>query len=81
MTIFDAKKDATCFSGVQEIIVCRLKSGEWFSTTELYRACSMRVKRELLHAVLKELLQNRVLVMRVLNRNGRVTNEFKRAKA
>jgi hypothetical protein len=41
----------------------------------------MRVKRELLHAVLKELLQNRVLVMRVLNRNGRVTNEFKRAKA
>lgn len=81
MTIFDAKRDATCFSGVQEIILCRLNSGEWASTTELYRACSMRVRRELLHAVLKELLQKRVLVMRLLNRNGRVTNEFKKAKA
>lgn len=80
MTIFDAKKDTTCFSGVEKIIACRLNPGEWVSTTELYRACSMRVKRELLHSVLKELLKKRVVVMRVMNRNGRVTNEFKRNK-
>ena len=81
MTIFDKKKDASCFSGVHEILIDRFKADEWVSTTELYRACSMRVRRELLHAVLKELLQKRVLVMRLLNRNGRVTNEFKKAKA
>ena len=77
MTIFDKKKDTTSFAGVAEILRKSLNSGEWLTTTSLYRACSMRVKRDLLHSVLKEMLSKREVVMRVVNRDGRVTNEFK----
>jgi len=78
MTIFDKKKDVRTFDGVKDVVCKSVASGEWVSTTDLYRACSMRVKRELLHSVIKDLLEKRDVVMRVVKRDGRVTNEFKR---
>ena len=51
---------------VREMIIHALMRTEWASTSEMYGATKNRVKRELLHAVLKAMLKSKEIRMRTI---------------
>ena len=52
-------------------------SGTWISTKEIYDATKRKVKREVVHEILKEMLSAREIKMRLItNTGGRERTEF-----
>lgn len=64
---------------VKQRIIDALSASEWVAIGSLYPATARRVKRELLHSVLKDLLNSREITMRLLPVAGaKNRTEFKR---
>ena len=73
-------KDA---KSVRDAVLTALDKKEWVSTAEMYAACQQHVRRDVLHDVLKQLLADREIRMRVMPRLesvkiGSGKTEFKR---
>src|SRR5574337_27630 len=77
--IFAAKDRAEDVNGVMTSVIRALESGDWISTGMLYVFDSKlrRTNSEALHAVLKELLSERAIRMRVVRTAGRDKTEFR----
>lgn len=62
---------------VRAKVLNALSHGGWVSTGELYDATLRKVRRTVMHQVLKDLLADRTIRMRVLRTDGRDRTEFR----
>lgn len=64
---------------VKKRILKAVSSQEWVSTSQLYRACNRDVTRVMLHTVLAQMLESKVITMRVIERKtgGRPSTQFR----
>jgi hypothetical protein len=65
---------------IRQMILKRLNDADWHSTADLYAACHMKVKKQMLHEALKNLLATKSITMRVVDRvqGGSSKTEFKK---